>query len=90
MRRRCLRRRGHPPEALVAFCKHVGVAKFNSTHEIGLLVTFLSITIILYSTSIYYLEKDSPESPFTCVRPSRASPPLVVAGASRPRSGGAS
>ena len=34
---RGLRRRGYPPEALVAFCKHVGVAKFNSTHEIGLL-----------------------------------------------------
>ena len=34
---RGLRRRGYPPQALVAFCKHVGVAKFNSTHEIGLL-----------------------------------------------------
>jgi glutaminyl-tRNA synthetase len=34
---RGLRRRGFPPEALVAFCKHVGVAKFNSTHEYGLL-----------------------------------------------------
>jgi len=34
---RGLRRRGYPPEALVAFCKHVGIAKFNSTHEIGLL-----------------------------------------------------
>jgi glutaminyl-tRNA synthetase len=34
---RGLRRRGYPPEALVAFCKHVGVAKFNSTHEHGLL-----------------------------------------------------
>ena len=38
---RGLRRRGHPPEALVAFCKHVGVAKFNSTHEIGLLEFFI-------------------------------------------------
>jgi glutaminyl-tRNA synthetase len=33
---RGMRRRGVPPAALVAFCKHVGVAKFNSTHEIGL------------------------------------------------------
>jgi glutaminyl-tRNA synthetase len=38
---RGLRRRGMPPEALVAFCKHVGVAKFNSTHEIGLLEFFV-------------------------------------------------
>jgi glutaminyl-tRNA synthetase len=38
---RGLRRRGFPPEALVAFCKHVGVAKFNSTHEIGLLEFFV-------------------------------------------------
>jgi glutaminyl-tRNA synthetase len=38
---RGLRRRGYPPEALVAFCKHVGVAKFNSTHEIGLLDFFV-------------------------------------------------
>ena len=38
---RGLRRRGYPPEALVAFCKHVGVAKFNSTHEIGLLEFFV-------------------------------------------------
>jgi len=34
---RGLRRRGVPPEALVAFCKHVGLAKFNSTHEYALL-----------------------------------------------------
>ncbi|HLQ37360.1 MAG TPA: glutamine--tRNA ligase, partial [Planctomycetota bacterium] len=32
-----LRRAGYTPEALVAFCRHVGVAKFNSTHEIELL-----------------------------------------------------
>ncbi|MBK8101174.1 MAG: glutamine--tRNA ligase/YqeY domain fusion protein [Planctomycetes bacterium] len=38
---RGLRRRGYTPEALVAFCKHVGVAKFNSTHEFGLLEFFL-------------------------------------------------
>ncbi|MGB3966433.1 MAG: glutamine--tRNA ligase/YqeY domain fusion protein [Planctomycetota bacterium] len=38
---RGLRRRGVPPEALVAFCKHVGVAKFNSTHEIGLYEFFV-------------------------------------------------
>jgi glutaminyl-tRNA synthetase len=34
---RGLRRRGYPAPALVAFCKHIGIAKFNSTHEIGLL-----------------------------------------------------
>ena len=38
---RGLRRRGYPPQALVAFCKHVGVAKFNSTHEIELLEFFV-------------------------------------------------
>jgi len=38
---RGLRRRGFPPEALVAFCKHVGIAKFNSTHEYGLLEHFV-------------------------------------------------
>jgi glutaminyl-tRNA synthetase len=38
---RGLRRRGFPPEALVAFCKHVGLAKFNSTHEYGLLEFFV-------------------------------------------------
>ena len=34
---RGLRRRGVPAEALVAFCKHVGVAKVNGTHELQLL-----------------------------------------------------
>jgi glutaminyl-tRNA synthetase len=34
---RGLRRRGYTPEALRAFCKHIGVAKFNSTHELSLL-----------------------------------------------------
>jgi len=38
---RGLRRRGYPPEALVAFCKHVGIAKVNGTHEIGLLEFFV-------------------------------------------------
>ena len=38
---RGLRRRGYPPEALVAFCKHVGVAKVNGTHEISLLEFFV-------------------------------------------------
>jgi glutaminyl-tRNA synthetase len=38
---RGLRRRGYPPEALVAMCRHVGIAKFNSTHEIGLLEFFV-------------------------------------------------
>jgi glutaminyl-tRNA synthetase len=38
---RGLRRRGYPPQALVAFCKHIGVAKVNGTHEIGLLEFFV-------------------------------------------------
>ena len=38
---RGLRRRGVPPEALVAFCKHVGVAKVNGTHELSLLDYFV-------------------------------------------------
>jgi glutaminyl-tRNA synthetase len=38
---RGLRRRGYPPEALVAFCRHVGIAKFNSTHEFELLEFFV-------------------------------------------------
>tara|TARA_R110002072_G_scaffold228234_8_gene385181 strand:- start:5414 stop:7117 length:1704 start_codon:yes stop_codon:yes gene_type:complete len=37
---RGLRRRGVPAEALVAFCKHVGVAKVNGTHELSLLDFF--------------------------------------------------
>ncbi|HEB52687.1 MAG TPA: glutamine--tRNA ligase, partial [bacterium] len=37
---RGLRRRGVPPQALVAFCKHVGVAKVNGTHELSLLDHF--------------------------------------------------
>jgi glutaminyl-tRNA synthetase len=35
------RRRGYTPEAIRAFCKHIGVAKFNSTHDMGLLENFL-------------------------------------------------
>ena len=34
---RGLRRRGVPAQALVAFCKNVGVAKVNGTHELQLL-----------------------------------------------------
>ena len=34
---RGLRRRGYTPEALRAFCKHIGIARFNSTHEHELL-----------------------------------------------------
>ena len=37
---RGLRRRGVPAEALVQFCKHVGVAKVNGTHELSLLDFF--------------------------------------------------
>jgi glutaminyl-tRNA synthetase len=35
------RRRGYTPEAIRAFCKHIGVNKFNSVHDIGLLDSFL-------------------------------------------------
>jgi glutaminyl-tRNA synthetase len=35
------RRRGYTPEAIRAFCKHIGVNKFNSTVEIGMLENFL-------------------------------------------------
>jgi glutaminyl-tRNA synthetase len=38
---RGLRRRGYPPEALVAFARHVGLAKVNGTHEIALLEHFV-------------------------------------------------
>ncbi len=38
---RGLRRLGYPPEALRAFCAHIGVAKVNSTHEIELLESFV-------------------------------------------------
>ena len=38
---RGLRRRGVPAPALVAFCRHVGVAKVNGTHELGLLEHFV-------------------------------------------------
>ena len=35
------RRKGYTPEAVRAFCKHIGVNKFNSTVEIGVLENFL-------------------------------------------------
>jgi glutaminyl-tRNA synthetase len=35
------RRRGYTPQAMVAFCKHIGVNKFNSTVEIQVLENFL-------------------------------------------------
>src|SRR5687768_6904548 len=35
------RRRGYTPEAVRAFCKHIGVNKFNSTVDIGVLENFL-------------------------------------------------
>ncbi len=38
---RGMRRRGYTPEALRKFCAHIGVAKFNSMHEIELLEHFL-------------------------------------------------
>ena len=38
---RGLRRRGYPPEAIRAFCAHVGVARINGVHEIELLESFV-------------------------------------------------
>jgi glutaminyl-tRNA synthetase len=35
------RRRGYTPEAIRAFCKHIGINKFNSTVEIQVLENFL-------------------------------------------------
>ena len=35
------RRRGYVPEAIRAFCKHIGMNKFNSTVEIGVMENFL-------------------------------------------------
>ncbi|MDB5322856.1 MAG: glutaminyl-tRNA synthetase [Phycisphaerales bacterium] len=35
------RRKGYTPEAIRAFCKHIGVNKFNSMHDIQLLENFL-------------------------------------------------
>ncbi|HEX3358070.1 MAG TPA: glutamine--tRNA ligase/YqeY domain fusion protein [Tepidisphaeraceae bacterium] len=35
------RRRGYTPEAIRAFCKHIGMNKFDSTVEIGVLENFL-------------------------------------------------
>ena len=35
------RRRGYTPESIRAFCKHIGVNKFNSTVEISVLENFL-------------------------------------------------
>ena len=38
---RGLRRRGYPPEAIRAFCAHIGVARVNGTLEIELLESFV-------------------------------------------------
>jgi glutaminyl-tRNA synthetase len=35
------RRKGYTPESIRAFCKHIGLNKFNSTVEIGVLENFL-------------------------------------------------
>lgn len=40
---RGLRRRGYPPEAIRAFCAHIGVARVNGTHEIELLESFVRV-----------------------------------------------
>ncbi|GAB4146628.1 MAG: glutamine--tRNA ligase/YqeY domain fusion protein [Planctomycetota bacterium] len=36
-----LRRRGYPPEAIRRFCAHIGIAKYNGTHELALLEFFV-------------------------------------------------
>ena len=38
---RGLRRRGYPPEAIRAFCAHIGVARVNGVHEVELLESFV-------------------------------------------------
>jgi glutaminyl-tRNA synthetase len=38
---RGLRRRGYPPAAIRAFCRFIGVARVNGTHEIELLESFI-------------------------------------------------
>ena len=38
---RGVRRRGYPPEAIRAFCGHIGVARVNGVHEIELLESFV-------------------------------------------------
>jgi glutaminyl-tRNA synthetase len=38
---RALRRRGYTPAAIRAFCAHIGLAKFDAVHDIGLLEHFL-------------------------------------------------
>ena len=38
---RGLRSRGYPPEAIRAFCAHIGVARVNGVHEIELLESFV-------------------------------------------------
>ena len=38
---RGLRRRGYTPESIRNFCKHIGVNKFNSVHDMGLLENFV-------------------------------------------------
>ena len=40
---RGLRARGYPPEAIRAFCVHIGVARLNGTHEIELLESFVRV-----------------------------------------------
>ncbi len=36
-----MRRRGFTPDAIRAFCEHIGISKFNATHEFALLEHFL-------------------------------------------------
>ena len=38
---RGLRRRGYPPEAIRAFCAHIGLARVSGTHEVELLESFV-------------------------------------------------
>lgn len=36
-----MRRRGYPPAAVRALCRHVGITKFNATHDLALLQKFV-------------------------------------------------
>ena len=47
--------------------KSLGQTLKASYKEIVMLLLFMSVTIILYSTTIYFLEKDVPSSPFTSI-----------------------
>ncbi len=47
--------------------RHFGEGLKASKQEFHLLLLYLSISLLLYSTSIYYLEKEDPKSPFVSI-----------------------